>query len=127
MHFYIDKTTNTIYYRETYGELEYDIVSTHFYNQILNLYNSYGFDFAYHLVIHNIILPCEFLHNPNTQNIIKKFLDKNPNKKQHIINNLDDLFRIATKLNNIHQINSELVDSDPNTNPNIILSKEQKN
>ena len=118
MHFYIDKSTNTIYYRETYGQLEYDLISTQFYNKILNLYNSYGFDFAYHLVIHKIIIPSEFIHNPNTQNIINKYFNNNPDKKQYF-NNLDQIYIIANELNELNnelnKSNNEIIDSDPNT------------
>ena len=115
MHFYIDKTTNTVYYRETYGQLENMDIATLFFNKILNLYQSYGFDFAYHLLVHNIIVPSEFINNPNTKHCINKYFISNPEKKQHIMKSLDDLFNIANELHNTHKINYELIDTDPNT------------
>jgi hypothetical protein len=113
MHFYINKSTNSIYYKETYGDLEYDELSTQFYIKILNLYTfTYGFDFAYHLVKHKIIIPTEFIHNPNTQNIIDNYFNNNPEKKQYIIDKLDQLYIIANELIQTSQINNKLIDTE---------------
>ena len=159
MHFYIDKKNNKIYYRETYGDLEFCEISTDFYNQILNLFNKYkplltnnnltnndlinnnltnndltnnsltnnnltnngllyheildhGLRFAYHLTIYSIIMPFDFVSNPDTYNIINKYYDKFPDQKIFIESHINELYQIANTLNNKYPV-ATIIDSDP--------------